>query len=265
MAQTWQEYCTQELRHCIGSGKAGEARWAIRRWQLFEEAQTDSRASGRIIIADLDARQANLRRYSFFSCYIIRSKFDGANLNGADFELAILRECSFRKSNLTNASFEEADIGRDCDFTRVTVHRVINFNVVQQALPESMDRHLRAAAETCWAVSDAARNEANPSVKLLHVALGYGLSIPRILASAAIIVALFSVLWMFSPIAAGEEVRVRLIASVVTSGRYFLGLSDHFANTFSFWAALGLIETGIGLFFLAALIGAISRRLTVLP
>lgn len=264
MAQTWQEYCTQELRHCIDLGKMGEARWAIRRWQLFEEAQADPRASGRIIIADLDARQANLRRYSFFSCYLTRCRFDGANLNGADFELAILRGCSFRQSNLTNASFEEADVGPDCDFSKVTVRRMINFNVVQKALPERMDRHLRVAAETSWAMSDVARNETNLSIKLLQAALGHGLSIPRILATATLSVSLFSLPWLFSPLALGQEPATRVIASVLTSARYFFGLTDHFAETFGFWAALGLAETGVGLFLLAALIGAISRRVTVL-
>ena len=264
MADEWQKYCTAELQKCIDLGRRGEAHWAVRRWQLHEESKTDPRANGRIIIADLNASRRILRRYSFFACYLVRCDFSKSNLLGSDFELAIIRQCTFEGADLTLSTFGEADIEGDNDFRNVTAtNGVIDFAVKYENQPLKIDRFLLRAAESARDIDEAIRNEGNFFIRHARTALGHGLSLPRLASGAAMVIALFALGWLFSPIKPEADVAERVGASVLISMRYFLGLTDQFGETFGWWALIGLAETAVGLLFLAVLVAAVSRRFTV--
>jgi len=264
VANEWQEYCTAELKKCIDLGRRGEAFWSVRRWQLHEESKLDPRAGGRIIIADLDASDLAMRRYSFFACYLVRCNFSNTNLSRSDFDLSIIRECSFKGSNLTLSSFEDADIEGDNDFRDVTVtNGRISFSVKYITAPSKMDSHLRRTAETAREIVEAQRNEGSRLANLFRMAIGHGLRLKNIALAAASIVLAYAVIWMFAPIAENAPAVARVGAALLVSGRYFLGLTDQFSNAFDGWGLLGLTETCFGLFFLALLVAAVTRRFTV--
>lgn len=264
MANEWQEHCTAELQKCIDLGPRGEALWAVRRWQLHEDAKTDPRASGRIIIADLDASGRSLKRYSFFACYIIRTKFSRADLTGADFKFSIIRDSSFSGSDLTLSTFEEADIEGDNDFSNVTArNEALDFSVIYKHQPVKIDRFLIRAAEAARDIKEADRNEGNVVVRSIRRAVRHGLSPMRMSIGVAIIVTLYAFVWLLSPIKADAKILERFGSSVIVSLRYFLGLTDEFGSTFGWWAIVGLSETAVGLMFLAVLVAAVMRRFTV--
>lgn len=262
MSASWQEKCTAELKRHIDLGVAGEAAWGVRRWELFEQAQKEQGPSGRVIIADLDASGDRLRRYSFFSCYLTRCNFSDSDLSGADFELAILRDCNFSGANLERSTFQDADVTGSNQFLKVTTQGRINFAVVKGDLPRLMDDPLVQMARREWAIKDDHLHE-GWLIRNLRRVLGYGLKIRNVGLASLAVVGFFSVLWMFSPLAAGEPILMRLGQSVLCSLRYFVGITEVFDTSSGPWAYVGLFETALGLLLLAILIAALSKRLTI--
>lgn len=260
---TWQQYCTSELERYIAMGRTGEAAWGVRRWELFEHAQHEQGAVGRVIIADLNAAGLDLRRFSFFSCYLIRCDFSQANLSAADFELAIVRDSKFNGATLERATFQGADVAGANQFLRTTTRGQINFALARRELPSLIDEPLSRLARREWAKQDDDRHEGSWVIRAARRALGYGLNIPSVAWISAGIVAGFALMWMASPLAAGEPLLRRLWSCLLCSARYFVGLTDVFAPSDSRWAALGIVETVIGLVMVALLIAALSKRLTI--
>lgn len=270
MSGAWQEHCTNELRRCIALGRRGEAAWAERRWQLFEQAQAEQGPTGRILIADLFARGDDLRRYSFFSCYLIRCDFREANLKSADFDLAIVRACDFSAARLTFSTFVGADIADKADipgknqFLKVVTNGQIDFALERCELPSLIDSELARRARRAWARQDDLRHEGNPAVRFTRRLLGYGLEIRSIAVVSACLVMGFALIFLASSdIEDGKPFVVRGSAAVLTSVRYFVGLTDVFDGQNGLWAAIGLTETLTGLLMLAILVAAFAKRFTI--
>ncbi|MGV9008897.1 pentapeptide repeat-containing protein [Brevundimonas sp.] len=259
----WQRYCTNELRRCIALGRNGAAEWGRRRWQLYEQAQRELGDGGRIIIADLNVRELDLRKYSFFSCYIVRCDFSGANLKQADFELAIVRDSQFNDARLTLCSFNEADLAGTNQFSNVVTLGQIDFAIRPIDLPPRMDGFLKDRARAAWAIRDDQRHEGSMVIRLTRRIIGYGLGLRRIALVSLGLVFAFGLLLLGSPVAAGEPFLIRLWACVLASVRYFVGLTDVFDDSNDLWAFVGLAETATGLLILALLVATLTRRLTI--
>lgn len=264
MGNEWQERCTAELRRCIAMGaEKGGATWAMRRWKLFEEAQQKQGKSGRIIIADLDAEGENLRKFSFFSCYVIRCNFLNANLSGSDFELSIIRECNFSGANLERSTFQDADVAGKNQFLKVKTNGNINFSVIKADLPRLMDGRLVQMARRGWEIRDDRLHEGQV-MRLLRKTLGYGLRVRNVVYASVLVIVAFTLAWMFSPLSEGEHFIERLGQSLLCSIRYFLGITEVFEKSSGFWAYVGLFETSVGLFLLAMLVAAFSKRFIII-
>jgi len=264
MSNEWQEYCTAELRRCIAMGaEQGGATWAMMRWKLFEEAQRKQGKDGRIIIADLEAEGENLRKFSFFSCYVTRCNFSNSNLSGSDFELSIIRECNFSGANLERSTFQDADVAGKNQFLKVKTNGNINFSIVKTDLPQLMDGRLSQMARRGWEIRDDRLHEGR-MMRFLRNALGYGFRVSNVVYASVLVVVAFALAWMFSPLSEGEPFIERLGQSLLCSIRYFLGITEVFDASSGLWAYVGLSETAVGLFLLAMLVAAFSKRFVVI-
>lgn len=237
--KSWQEQCTRALASAVAIGEfKGRTQW-----ETFRADNPDF--VKRIIIADHDFSNQELKGFNLSRCWIGRCKFLSSNLSDADFTQAIFRDCKADGANVEGATFNYSDMRRDgLTLTGVRFDSNTTFDVAAEHMPDAIDAGLtdiseRMRRERLWRY----RKSKSIFVRFFLWLTDYGFSFTRLILSGIGVVALFTALFCLMGKNSGD--------AALASVKYFLNLDNHFSDPALSW--LGSFEALFGMLFFAIL------------
>lgn len=251
---SWQNYCTSILLDCISKNSVISAK-------MWNEKKVELEKIKRVIIADAEFVDADMRGYIFSRCYFIRCEFSGCRLDRSVFRYAIIRSSRLIECSISSADFGEADLAEDVSLISISYNDRTNFSVRSGRFPSKIDVGLRDIAENEWRKQDIKRNKSRGALyRILVRLLGYGARMDRIIYISLSIIAAFTALYAsINPIK--DDPYSTISIALKNSLRYFLSLSDPYEVNGGLISVAGIMESALGLIMLAVLISVISRRL----
>jgi hypothetical protein len=233
-----QQACTKALLNATAPG-------AINGKEQWEQFRAQSSVE-RIIIADANFDQRDLRGFDLSRCWIGRSSFFEADLREASFVQSIFRQCTATNANIEGAKFRDADMfGDGLALLTDRYDDTTDFEVPLDKLPDELSSGLldaahRARSKRFWRY----RKSRSLSVRVLLWLTDYGFSLKRLSWIGVVVVLAFWAIF----IAAGQSIQQAALASI----SYFLSLSDPL-NEMAVLSFVGAFEALLGMLFFAVL------------
>ncbi|MGA7975302.1 MAG: pentapeptide repeat-containing protein [Pseudolabrys sp.] len=262
----WQEFCTRTLMDTLGLPEHQRTlAWTEARTELLRLAEKciARREYRRIVIADADLSNRELRGYNFNYCYIIRTIFKGADIRDATFQYSILRHGSLRDANSIGAVFSFADLqGTVVENLRYDSNSKFGFSIFRPSGPVSPQLEDRVGHDRA-AVSSGNAPFLN---KLLNVLTGYGFRIRPLLLGSSLVVFIFAILYRLSApssfaVGAGatQPKSLTFWNFLLFSAERFLNASPWIYGVSNWSHFLAVAETAFGVFCIGLLVAMLVR------
>ncbi|WP_421936292.1 pentapeptide repeat-containing protein [Phenylobacterium sp.] len=264
----WRQKCTAELMRCLQiGGSAGAREWDAARRRLVAEAlRLFKEAYARVEIADCDLRKAHLKNWRFDFCYIIRADFTDANLSGASFDRAILRECRLVRANLRGTQFiRTAADGKTLGWSvQIDKRSTLAFTGTADGLA-GFDWHFRRRAEEDHRIFDIRSANRDWPLKIWLWCIDYGRSATRVGMIVAIFGVIFGTIYLFADRSRPENFvggPWSALDLYIMSAQRILNSQPDIESKVDWLRLVFVAESAVGFAALALLSAVLIRKLT---
>ena len=249
----WQQVCSDALTVALDmGGAAGQKHWDDIRQKWI------SQKKDRPIIADLDLSGLDLRGYNLARCWIGRISFIDANLSGSNFSQSIFRECDMTSCNIRGANFYGADFNDSQNrLVNTAFDGSTNFEVEESLFPPEMDMALRDIAIAMKRRTQWVHARARSRIYVLaNFLTDHGLGLWKACTAALLLIGIFAFIFYCMDIQLGG------LDSILVSLRFFTGLEDYYSFKSQILSIIGIVESGMGIVFIALLISVFTSKFT---